>query len=41
MTPKKQDLEDLKNGASRFLFPRILIGAVLLMIMALYIFWPR
>ncbi len=41
MTLKKQDVDELKQGARRFLYPRIIIGLVLLALMALYIFWPR
>ncbi len=38
---KPEDVNDLKEGARRFLYPRILIGVVLLVLMAVYIFWPR
>jgi hypothetical protein len=39
--PPEGSVEDLKRGARRFLYPRIAIGVVLLVLMALYIFWPR
>ncbi len=41
MKPEDSSVEDLKKGAQRFLVPRLIIGGVLLLIMALYIFWPR
>jgi hypothetical protein len=41
MTIQKPDVDELKQGARRFLYPRIVIGLGLLAVMALYIFWPR
>lgn len=41
MKPNDPSVEELKKGARSFLYPRILIGVALLVIMAVYIFWPR
>ena len=43
MSPKPLDpsVEELKKGAKSFLGPRIVIGLVLLVLTAVYIFWPR
>jgi uncharacterized membrane protein len=41
MSLAPKDVDELKKEAHRFLYPRIVIGLVLLVIMAAYIFWPR
>ena len=37
----KPDIEELKKEGRKFLYPRLVIGVGLLVIMAVYIFWPR
>ena len=39
--PPDPSVDELKKGAAGFLVPRIAIGLLLLVITALYIFWPR
>ena len=39
--PPEGSVEELKRGARRFLYPRILIGGLLLALTAIYILWPR
>lgn len=43
MTPKPPDptVEELKKGTYAWLYPRIVIGLVLLVIAAAWIYWPR
>jgi len=40
---KREDpnIDQLKEGARTFLYPRIFIGAALFVLFAVYIFWPR
>ncbi len=40
---KREDpnLDEMKEGARTFLYPRIIIGVGLLVLFAVYIFWPR
>ncbi|MBS1150679.1 MAG: hypothetical protein H6Q89_2377 [Myxococcaceae bacterium] len=43
MSPKPPDpsVAELKQGARAWLYPRVVIGVVLVVVMAVYIFWPR
>ena len=41
MKPPDQGLEELKKGLWEFLRPRLWIGLGILVLAALYIFWPR
>ncbi len=41
MKPPDPSVEELKQGLWRFLLPRIVIGGGVLLLAALYIFWPR
>lgn len=39
--PPDSGVDQLKKDAWRYLFPRFAVAIVVLLIMALYIFWPR
>ena len=42
MTPQEnKGVEELKKGTYAWLYPRLIIGAVLFIAFAVWIYWPR
>lgn len=41
MKPRDPSVEALKKGAWAWLFPRLVIGLLVVLLAAVYIFWPR
>lgn len=41
MADLKRELSEIEKGLRRFLAPRLIVGALVVLAAAIYIFWPH